>query len=104
MSAVIVVERRLGPSAAGWAAALAAGFAVALVAVALGGGPGTGPVAMGALASSAALHVPAQVLFALAFAGVLPRRGPVPGFLAGALAYVAGSLVLPELPAPVAAG
>ncbi len=50
------------------------------------------------MALSAATHVPAQVAFAVVFAGVLIRRGLVPGAAAGALAYVACSLALAECP------
>src|SRR5439155_9051055 len=43
---------------------------------------------------SAATHVPAQVLFAAAFAAVLRRRGVVLGGAAAMLVYVASAVVL----------
>jgi hypothetical protein len=95
MAAVALVERRLGPSAAGWVAALPASFSVAVVAVALD----AGGRAAGAMALSAGTHVPAQVLFAAVFAGVLRRRGLLPGAAAGTGAYVVGALALADVPA-----
>ena len=71
MAAAISVERRLGPSAAGWVAALPVSFAVAAVTVTLDAGTGTAST----MALSAATHVPAQVMFAIVFAAVLTRRG-----------------------------
>jgi hypothetical protein len=98
MAAAALAERRLGPSAAGWVAALPASFAVALVAVAIDSGDG--PAATMAL--SAAAHVPAQVAFALAFAAALMRRGLLAGLVSGALAYLTCSLLLADVPEALA--
>src|SRR5687768_18531673 len=95
VGAATLIERRLGPSAAGWVAALPVSFSVAVLAVTLDAGPD----AAGAMALSAASHVPAQVAFGVAFAAVLTRRGLLPGAAAGALTYVAGSLALAGTPA-----
>ncbi|WP_129336967.1 hypothetical protein [Cellulomonas endophytica] len=57
MLAATQMERRLGPSAAGWVAALPLAFAVAAPAVALNSGPDV----VSAMALSAAEHVPAQI-------------------------------------------
>jgi len=92
------IERRLGPSAAGWVAALPVAFAVAVIAVALDAGVGSAS----ALALSAATHVPAQVVFGVVFAGVLVRRGLVVGAAAGAVAYAACAVGLADLPAALA--
>jgi hypothetical protein len=94
MAAAVLVERRLGPSAAGWVAALPVSFAVAMMAVTLDAGTGTAST----MALSAATHVPAQVLFGIVFAAVLIRRGLALGAMAGALAYVACSIVLAGVP------
>lgn len=94
MVAAAAVERRLGPSAAGWVAALPVSFTVAIVAVALDAGDGTAS----RMALSAAAHVPAQVVFALAFAAVLTRRGLLVGAVVGALGYVVCALALAGLP------
>ena len=82
MVAAALAERRLGPSAAGWVAALPVSFGVAMVAVALDSGDG--PAATMAL--GAAAHVPAQVALAVVFAAVLMRSGLLAGLAAGALA------------------
>lgn len=94
MAAAVSIERRLGPSAAGWVAALPVSFAAAVVAVTLDAGTGTA----NAMALSAVTQVPAQVVFAVAFAAVLIRRGWVLGNAAGALAYVGCSIVLAAVP------
>jgi hypothetical protein len=94
MAAAALTERRLGASAAGWVAALPVSLAVAVVAVALDAG---GPSAT-AMALSAATHVPAQVLFAAAFAAALTRSGPLLGAAVGTLTYVACAIVLAFLP------
>ena len=60
MAAAFLIERRLGPSAAGWVAALPVAFAVAVVALSV---DTTAHVAA-AMALSAAAHVPAQVVSA----------------------------------------
>jgi len=96
--AATLIERRLGPSAAGWVAALPISFTVAALAVMLDAGPGTA----GAMALSAAAHVPAQVAFGVVFAAVLVRRGAAGGLAAGMLAYLAGSLALAALSAAAA--
>ena len=87
-------ERRLGPSAAGWVAALPIALSVAIVAVALDAGTGSAT----ALALSAATHVPAQIAFGVAFASVLVRRGLVLGAATGALAYLACAALIPHAP------
>lgn len=97
MAAAISIERRLGPSAAGWVAALPVSFAVAVVAVTLDAGTGTAST----MALSAATHVPAQVMFGIVFAAVLTRRGLGFGTVAGACAYVGGSIVVGGTPAPL---
>jgi hypothetical protein len=94
MAAVVLTEARLGPSAAGWVAALPVCLAVAEVAVMLD----AGTRAAGAMALSAAMHVPAQVVFAVLFACVLRRWGVTAGAAAGGLGYVACSLGLSGLP------
>jgi hypothetical protein len=88
------VERRLGPSAGGWVAALPIGFAVATVAVLLDAGGG----ATSAMALSAAAHVVAQVVFAVVVAAVLVRRGRVAAVGAGVLAYVVVALAVTFIP------
>ena len=95
MAAAVSIERRLGPSAAGWVAALPVSFAVAVVAVTLDAGTRTAS----AMALSAAAHTPAQVGFGIVFAAVLTRRGLAFGSVAGAFAYVAGSVALGGAPA-----
>jgi hypothetical protein len=94
MAAAASIERRLGPSAAGWVVALPVSFAVALVAVTFDAGTGTASM----VALSAATHVPAQVVFGIVFAAVLIRRGLALGTIAGALAYVGCSIVLADMP------
>jgi hypothetical protein len=98
MVAAALTERRLGPSAAGWVAALPVSFAVATVAVAVDAGDATART----VALSAAAHVPAQVAFAVVFAAVLVRRGLLLGGAAGALAYLACSLLLAGVPTALA--
>jgi hypothetical protein len=95
MAAAVSIERRLGPSAAGWVAALPVSFAVAVMAVMLDAGTRTAS----AMALSAATHVPAQVAFGIVFAAVLIRRGLALGTVAGALAYVGCSIVVADMPA-----
>jgi uncharacterized protein with PIN domain len=97
MAAAVVIERRLGPSAAGWVAALPVSFAVAVMAVTLDSGTGTAS----AMALSAATHVPAQVAFGIVFAAALIRRGLVFGAMAGTLAYVGCSIGLADMPDPL---
>jgi hypothetical protein len=94
MAAAVSIERRLGPSAAGWVAALPVSFAVAIVAVTLDAGTGTAST----MALSAATHVPAQVGFGVVFAAVLIRRGLALGTVAGALAYVGCSIAVAGMP------
>jgi hypothetical protein len=98
MAAAALIERRLGPSAAGWVAALPAAFAVAVVAVSLDAGSDSAS----AMALSAARHVPAQVALGVVFAGVLVRRGLVIGAVAGTAAYVATSALVADLSAGLA--
>lgn len=94
MAAAALIERRQGPSAAGWVAALPVSFAVAVLAVTLDAGDRTAT----AMALSAATHVPAQVVFAVVFAAVLARRGLLGAGTAGILAYVGCSLGLAGVP------
>jgi hypothetical protein len=94
MAAPVLIERRLGPSAAGWVAALPVSFAIAVVAVTFDAGTGTART----MALSAATHVPAQVVFGILFAAVLIRRGLALGTMAGALAYVGCSIALAGVP------
>jgi hypothetical protein len=94
MAAAVSIERRMGPSAAGWVAALPVSFAVAVVAVTLDAGTATAST----MALSAATHVPAQVGFGVAFAAVLIRRGVALGTAAGALAYAGSSIALAGMP------
>ena len=94
MATATLIERRQGAGAAGWVAALPVSFAVAVVAVTLEAS--TAPAS--AMALSAATHVPAQIAFAIVFAGVLTRRGLVVGAAAGALTYVACSIAIAGAP------
>jgi hypothetical protein len=98
MAGAATVERRLGPSAAGWVAALPVSFAVAVVAVGFDAGAHTAR----AIALSAATHVPAQVAFAVVFAAALVRNGLLAGGVAGTVAYVAVSLGLAGEPPALA--
>ena len=98
VAAASLVERRLGPSAAGWLVALPIGFAVAVVAV----GIDAGGRAASTMALSAAAHVPAQACFAVVFAAALARRGLFRGLGAGAQAYLVAALLLAPLPMPLA--
>jgi hypothetical protein len=95
MAAAAMIERRLGPAAAGWVAALPIAFAVAVVAVNFDAGSGSASK----MALSAATHVPAQVFFGVVFAVVLIRRGLLAGVAAGTAAYLAGSLLVADAPA-----
>jgi hypothetical protein len=94
MAAAALVERRHGPSAAGWVAALPVSFAVAVLAVTFDAGEHTART----MALSAATHVPAQVVFAVVFAAVLTRRGLLIGGAAGTLAYLVCSIGLAGAP------
>jgi hypothetical protein len=94
MVVAALVERRLGPAAAGWVAALPFSFAVAVIAVALDAGDHPART----MALSAGTHVPAQLAFAVAFAGVLTRRGPLRGAAAGTAAYIGCSAAIAGLP------
>jgi hypothetical protein len=94
LASATMVERRLGPSAGGFVAALPGGFAVAVVAVSLD----AGGRAASTMALSAGTHVPAQLCFAVVFAGVSQVRGLPAGLPAGVLAYVVASLLLAPLP------
>ena len=98
MAAASLIERRLGPSAAGWVAALPVAFAVAVVAVSVD----TTPHVAASMALSAAAHVGAQVVFGVVFAGVLRRWGLLLGAGSGVLAYLACSLLIPYVPAAIA--
>ncbi|MBW6440211.1 hypothetical protein KZ829_41450 [Actinoplanes hulinensis] len=94
MAAATLMERRLGPSAAGWAGALPVAFAVAVIAVAADAGPATAA----AMAFSAAVHVPAQVALGTVFAHVLHRHGLLRGAVAGAFTYLAVALIVERVP------
>ena len=94
MAAATLFEHQLGPSAGGWLVALPVSFAVAVFAVTLDAGAQTAST----LALSAAAHVPAQILFAAAFASVLADRGLLVGGAAGALTYVTCAVALAPLP------
>jgi hypothetical protein len=98
MAAASLIERRLGPSAAGWVAALPVAFAVAVVAVSVD----TTPHVAASMALSAAAHVAAQVVFGVVFACVLQRRGLFLGAGSGLLAYLACSLLIRHVPAAIA--
>jgi hypothetical protein len=98
MAAAALIERRLGPSAAGWVAALPIAFAVAVVAVSLDAG--SRPAST--MAQSAATHVPAQVVFGVVFAAALMRLGLLMGAAAGTAAYVACSVLVGDVPAALA--
>jgi hypothetical protein len=98
VAAAAVIDRRLGPSAAGWVAALPASLGVAVVAVTLDAGDDTA----GTMTLSAAAHVPAQVAFAVVFAAVLTHRDLLLGGAAGTLAYVVCSLGLARVPVALA--
>ncbi|MFG2041593.1 hypothetical protein [Dactylosporangium sp. NPDC048998] len=98
MAAAALIERRLGPSAAGWVAALPLAFAVAVAAVTVD----ANPQAAGSMALSAAAHVPAQVVLGVVLARVLRRRGLISGAVCGASAYVICSFVVHQVPAALA--
>jgi uncharacterized membrane protein SirB2 len=98
MLLVSALEDRLGPSAAGWAAALPVTFAVSTAAVTVHSGASMG----GQVALIAASFVPAQVAFAIAFAGVLWRRGLVLGLIAGMTTYFVAARIVTVVP-PTAA-
>ena len=92
------VERKLGPSAAGWLAALPVGFAVAVVAVLLD----TGGRATSAMALSAAAPVVAQAVSAIVAAAPVVRRGRTASAVAGVLAYLLVTAGVAAVPEPVA--
>lgn len=98
MAVAALIERRLGPSAAGWVAALPVAFAVAVVAISVDAGGRQAST----MALSAGTHVPAQVVFGVVFAGVLMRRGLIIGAAAGTAAYVACSVLVADVPAALA--
>jgi uncharacterized membrane protein (GlpM family) len=98
MLLVSFLENRLGPSAAGWAAALPVTFAVSTAAVTVHSGASIG----GQVALRAATFVPAQVAFAIAFAGVLWHRGLVLGLIAGITIYLVGARIVTVVPPTVA--
>jgi hypothetical protein len=94
MAVAALVERRLGPSAAGWVAALPVSITVAAIALTLDAGADAASV----MTLSAAGHVAAQVAFAVVFAAVLTRHGLLVGATAGTLVYAGSSVVLSDLP------
>lgn len=98
MTLAATIERRLGPSAAGWVAALPISFTAAVVAVTIDAGAGPAST----MALSAAAHVPAQVGFGVVFAGVLLRRGVAVGVAVGIVAYAAGSTLIAAAPSSLA--
>jgi hypothetical protein len=69
MVAVTHAERRLGPAVAGWLNAVPLSISIAV----LGVTTDRGATAGAAVAEAAAAHVPAQVAFSVAFAGLLAR-------------------------------
>ena len=95
MAAAAQVGQRLGPSAAGWVVALPVSLAIAVVAVTLDAGARVADT----MALSAGTHVPAQILFAVVFASLLPRRGLFLGAAGGGIAYVACGVALTHVPA-----
>ena len=99
MFVAVCAEQRRGATTGGWVAALPVALPISAVTVALDSGSRVAD----RLVWSAAGHVAAQVLFAVAFAAVLRRRGCVRGFLAGTAVYGALSVILLALPASMAA-
>lgn len=101
---ISLAERRFGPAVAGRLNAIPLSIALAVLGVAADRGARAGAD----VAEAAAAHVPAQVAFAVAFAGALTkaRRGRlmcvVTGLLAATSAFVALSLVIARLPTGVA--
>jgi uncharacterized membrane protein (GlpM family) len=110
MLVATLLERRLGPAAAGWVGAAPVVIVIAVLAV----GTRLGPASAAALAGGAAAHVVAQVAFALTVVVVAARRraaggrgGVVGGLLAGVgvFALVAAPVgLLPTALAPLTGG
>lgn len=98
MAAAALVERRVGPAAAGWFAALPLAFAVAVITVSMDAGPD----AARTMALSAAAHVPAQLCLAVVAGRLLLRAGLTVGLLSGLTTYAAASVGLAALPTAVA--
>jgi hypothetical protein len=94
MAIAILAGRRLGPSAGGWVAALPIAFAVAVAAV----DRDQGTTAAGAMALSAASHVPAQIAYGAVFALLLRRGGLARALTAGLVVYAASSLLIAQVP------
>ncbi|MDN5725039.1 MAG: hypothetical protein L0G99_03775 [Propionibacteriales bacterium] len=100
MFAAVTIERRLGPAAGGWTAALPLCLAVALFTVL----QDRGVEAAAGVAWSAAGHMVAQVAFGVVLGAVLMRRSLAIGALSGAVAYGAMSLLVSLIPSGLAAG
>jgi hypothetical protein len=98
MLAATAAERRFGPAVAGAMAAMPVALSVIVLAV----GAELGRAAGATLAAGAAAHVVAQVAFALTFAAVITRRGPVLGLLAGTSAFAFVSLLVEPFPPALA--
>jgi hypothetical protein len=102
MAGISLAERRFGPGVAGWLNAVPLSISFAVLGVAADQGSAAG----GQIAEAAAAHVPGQVAFAVAFVAVLSRaRGRLAvaaGLLGGTLGFVALSLLISLVPAPVA--
>ena len=95
MAAAALAERRLGPSAAGWVAALRASFAVALIAVAIDSGRRAGRRRWpSARRRTSRPRSPS----ASPSRRVLTRHGMLAGLVSGALADLTGSLALADVP------
>jgi uncharacterized membrane protein (GlpM family) len=110
MLVATLLERRLGPAAAGWVGAAPVVIVIAVLAV----GTRMGPASAAALAGGAAAHVVAQVAFALTVVVVAGRRraaggrgGVVGGLLAGVGVFVLVAApvgLLPTALAPLTGG
>jgi hypothetical protein len=89
---------KIGRSGEDFEISLPVSLAVAVVAVTLD----AGARAADTMVLSAGTHVPAQTMFAVVFASVLPRRGWFLGVAGGGSAYVACGDALTHLPAGLA--
>jgi hypothetical protein len=88
------VELRLGGAAAGWFAALPLSMAVAGASIAVTGSSADASD----MAISAVAHLGPMMAYATAFVWCAPRRGAAPAVGVGALAYLAASLLVVEIP------
>ena len=98
MLVATAVERRFGAAVAGAVGAAPLALAIVILSV----GADLGSQASATLAVTAAAHVVAQIAFAAAFALVVAQRGAGWGVLAGVVAFIAVSLVVEFVPAPLA--